>query len=85
MVKFLGASEGRQGKREQGKDANLQHKVSFALDPNDVADFSYGDSACLEQIGHRDRRTTMMDKMERDVEMLVVKTVDDDEVLIDAL
>jgi hypothetical protein len=31
MVKFLGASEGRQRKGEQGKEPNLQHKVSFGL------------------------------------------------------
>jgi hypothetical protein len=39
MVKFLGTSEGRQGKRDQGKEANLQHKISFAL-----ADFACGGS-----------------------------------------
>ena len=31
MIKFLGTSEGHQGKRDQRKEPNLQHKVSFAL------------------------------------------------------
>jgi len=44
MVKFLGASEGRQGKREQGKEPNLRHKSPFALVRHDVADFACGGS-----------------------------------------
>jgi hypothetical protein len=47
MVSFLGTSEGRQGKRDQGKEPNLRHKVSFAL-----ADFACGGSTCIEQIGN---------------------------------
>jgi hypothetical protein len=39
MVKFIGASEGRQGKREQGKEPNLRHKLSFALIRHHVPDF----------------------------------------------
>jgi hypothetical protein len=39
MITFLGTSERRQGKRDQGKEPNLQHRVSFAL-----ADFACGGS-----------------------------------------
>jgi hypothetical protein len=47
MAKFLVTSKGSQGKRDQGKEPNPQHKVSFAL-----ADFVCGGSTCLEQIGN---------------------------------
>jgi hypothetical protein len=39
MVRSLGTSEGHEGKRDQGKEPNFQHKISFAL-----ADFACGGS-----------------------------------------
>jgi hypothetical protein len=43
-VKFLGTSEGRQGKREQGKEPNRRHESPFAWIRHDVADFACGGS-----------------------------------------
>jgi hypothetical protein len=39
MAKFLGTSKGSQGKRDQGKEPNLRHKLSFALVRHHVPDF----------------------------------------------